>query len=94
MHLRYIYPVGFPVDPKLNTVSTVLSLLATQQTLNFKNQLLAIKGTLASLHCCCPSFVATDIAHTVQGLEANRTLKSNQWVVKKVSASPDLEVLP
>ena len=27
-------------------------------TLNFKNQLLAIKGTLASLHCCCPSFVA------------------------------------
>jgi len=36
-----------------------------------------------------------DIAHTVQGLEANRTLKSNQWVVKKkVSASPYLEVLP
>ena len=28
-------------------------------TRNFKNQLLAIKGTLASLHCCCPSFVAT-----------------------------------
>jgi len=23
-------------------------------TLNFKNQLLAIKGTLVSLHCCCP----------------------------------------
>jgi len=36
-----------------------------------------------------------DIVHTVQGLEANRTLKSNQWMVKKkVSASPDLEVLP
>jgi len=35
-----------------------------------------------------------DIVHTVQGLEANKTLKSNQWVVKKVSASPDLEVLP
>jgi len=36
-----------------------------------------------------------DIAHTVQGLDANRTLKSNQWVVKKkVSASPNLEALP
>jgi len=36
-----------------------------------------------------------DIAHTVEGLDANRTLKSNQWVVKKkVSASPNLEVLP
>ena len=50
---------------------------------------------IASTDATKKKSIFKDIAHTVQGLEANRTLKSNQWVVKKkVSASPDLEVLP
>jgi len=57
MYHRYIYPVGFPVVPQFNTVSTVLSLLATQ-ILNLKNLLLATKGTLVSSPLLLPGFVA------------------------------------
>ena len=59
-HLSQVYipcriPCSFSVQYSLNcSLITCYSI-----TLNFKNQLLAIKGTLASLHCCCPSFVAT-----------------------------------
>ena len=36
-----------------------------------------------------------EIANSIQGLEANETLKSHHWVIKKkVSASPLMQILP
>jgi len=59
-HAPQVYiPCRIPCSSLVQYSLTVLSLLATQQTLNLKNQLLAIKGMLVSLHCYCPSFVAT-----------------------------------
>jgi len=57
-------------------------------TLNFKNQLLAIKGTLASLHCCCPSFVATLSGMLKQG-EGLRDTKAEAKVTgREVESKP------
>jgi len=53
MYHRYIYPVGFPVVPQFNTVSTVLSLLATQHSTS-RTCYLLLKVRLRPPHCCCP----------------------------------------
>jgi len=60
-HVPQVYiPCRIPCSSLVKKYSLNCSLITRYSTtLNFKNQLLAIKGTLASLHCCCPSFIAT-----------------------------------
>ena len=59
-HVPQVYiPCRIPCSSLVQYSPTVLSLLATQQTLNFKNEATSYQGTLVLPHCCCPSFVAT-----------------------------------
>ena len=59
-HLLQVYiPCRIPCSSLVQYSLNYSLITRYSTTLNFLNQLLAIKGTLASLHCCCPSFVAT-----------------------------------
>jgi len=59
-HVPQVYiSYRIPCSSSVQYSSTVLSHTHYSQQLNYKNQLLATKGTLVSSHCCCPSFVAT-----------------------------------
>ena len=59
-HAPQVYiPCSSLVQYSLNC-SLIYSLLNKHST--SRTQLLAIKGTLASPHCCCPSFVATPLS--------------------------------